>query len=104
MFSMDSFYKVIFYLIAYILSLFSVNHIPSCLGSRVDMVSNLDPISMNFTLSSITTLPHQQRLGSSTINHPVRLCLSASNSAVFFSYNKSVSAKISQPKTIQRTG
>jgi hypothetical protein len=47
----DSFYRIIFYSITYILSPFSTNHIPSYLGSCVDMVSNLDPISMIFTLS-----------------------------------------------------
>jgi hypothetical protein len=36
---------------AYILSPLSINHIISCLGSRVDMVSNLDPVSMIFALS-----------------------------------------------------
>jgi hypothetical protein len=36
---------------AYILSPLSTNHITSCLGSRVDMVSNLDPVSMIFALS-----------------------------------------------------
>jgi hypothetical protein len=58
---MNSFYGTIVYPITYILSLFSINHIPSCLGFRVDMVSNLDLASMIFcSLSSITTLPHQQ--------------------------------------------
>jgi hypothetical protein len=38
------------------------------------------------------------------IVQPVRLCLSASHSTVFFSHNKSASAKTSQPETIQRTG
>jgi hypothetical protein len=57
---MDSFYGIIFYLNAYILSPFSTNHVPSYLGSHVDMVSNLDPVSLIFTLSSVTTLSHQQ--------------------------------------------
>jgi hypothetical protein len=48
---MDSLYRIIFYLITYILSPFSTNHILSCLGSRVDLVSNLDPVSMIFALS-----------------------------------------------------
>jgi hypothetical protein len=48
---MDSFYGTIFYPIVYILSPVSINHIPSYLGSRVDMVSNLNPISMVFVLS-----------------------------------------------------
>jgi len=48
---MDSFYRTIFYPITYTLSPFSTNHIHSCLGSRVDMVSILDPVSMIFVLS-----------------------------------------------------
>jgi hypothetical protein len=40
-----------FYLITYILSSFSTNHIHSCLGFRVDMVSNLDLVFMIFALS-----------------------------------------------------
>jgi hypothetical protein len=48
---MDSFYVIIFYLITYILSPFSTNRITSCLGSHVDMVSNLDPVAMIFALS-----------------------------------------------------
>ena len=58
----DSFYRTTFYPITYILSPFSTNHIPSCFGSRVDMVSNLDPVSMilALSLSSLTTLSHQQ--------------------------------------------
>ena len=51
MVSMDSFYTTTFYPITYTLSSFSTNHILSCLGSRVDMVSNLDPVSMIFVLS-----------------------------------------------------
>jgi len=53
-------YAYIIYPITFILSPFLVNHIISCLEFCVDMVSNLDPVSMIFTLSSITTLPHQQ--------------------------------------------
>ena len=48
---MNSFYRIIFYLITYILSPFSTNHIYLCLGSLVDMVSNIDPVSMIFDLS-----------------------------------------------------
>jgi hypothetical protein len=48
---MDSFYRTIFYPITYILSPISTNHIPSCLGSRIDMVSKLDPVFMIFALS-----------------------------------------------------
>ena len=48
---MDSFYRTTFYPITYTLSPFATNHIPSCLGSRVDMVSNLDPVSIIFVLS-----------------------------------------------------
>jgi hypothetical protein len=48
---MDSLYSIVFYLITYTLSPFSTNHIPSFLGSRVDMVSNLDLVSMIFTIS-----------------------------------------------------
>ena len=48
---MDSLYITFFYLITYILSLLSINHISSCLDSRVDMVSNLDLVSIIFTLS-----------------------------------------------------
>ena len=57
---MNSFYKIFFYPIIFILYPFSTNHITSCLGSRIDMISNLDLVSVIFTLSSITTLPHQQ--------------------------------------------
>jgi hypothetical protein len=46
----DSFYRIIFYLITFILSPFLANHITSYLGFRVDMVSNLDPVSMIFAL------------------------------------------------------
>jgi hypothetical protein len=61
MVSMGSFYKIIFYSIAYILSSFSTNHITSCLGSRVDMISNFRPDFYDFCyFYSITTLPHQQ--------------------------------------------
>jgi len=56
---MDSFYTIVFYPITFILSPFSTNHNTLCLGSCVDIVSNLDPVSMIFALSSITTLPHQ---------------------------------------------
>jgi hypothetical protein len=67
---MDSFYKTIFYPIMYILSPFSTNPISLCFGSHVDMVSNLDPVSMIFLLSFfnnyITT--SAKRLGDSTIN------------------------------------
>jgi hypothetical protein len=48
---MDSFYKIIFYPITNILSPFSIHHISLCLGFRVDMVSNLDSVSMIFALS-----------------------------------------------------
>jgi hypothetical protein len=54
---MDSFYRLIFYPIAFILSLFSTKYITSCLRSRVDM---LNSVFMIFNLSLITTLPHQQ--------------------------------------------
>ena len=47
----DSFYTIIFYPITFILSSFSTNHITLCLESCVDMVSNLDLVSMIFTLS-----------------------------------------------------
>ena len=57
---MDSFYRIFFYPITFILSPFLVNHITLCLEFCVDMVSNLDPASMIFTLSSITLLSHQQ--------------------------------------------
>jgi len=42
---------MVFYPIIFIVSPFSTNHITSCLGSRVDMVSNLDPVFMVFVLS-----------------------------------------------------
>jgi hypothetical protein len=48
---MNSFYITIFYPITYILFSFSINHIHSYLGSRVDIVSNLDLVSMIFALS-----------------------------------------------------
>ena len=67
---MDSFYGTIFYPIAYILSLFCTNHIHSCLGSRVDMVFNLDPISMIFALSLFNNyiITSAKRLDGSIIN------------------------------------
>jgi hypothetical protein len=48
---MDSFYRIIFYQTTYILFPFFTNHISSCLDSRVDMIYNLDPVSMIFALS-----------------------------------------------------
>jgi len=47
----DSFYRIFFYPITFILSPFLVNHITSCLGFCVDMISNLDPVSTIFALS-----------------------------------------------------
>jgi hypothetical protein len=55
---MNGFCRIIFYLITYIFSPFSINHIISCLDSHVDLVSSLDPVSIIFALSSITILPH----------------------------------------------
>ena len=70
MVQMDSFYRIIFYPITYILSSFSTNHIPSCLNSRVDMVSNLDPVSMIFALFLFNNYlaTSAKYLGGSTIN------------------------------------
>ena len=51
MIPIDSFYKIFFYPIIFILSPFSANNINSCLGFRIDMVSNLDPVYMIFALS-----------------------------------------------------
>jgi hypothetical protein len=69
---MDSFNETIFYPITYILSPFSINHISSCLGSRVDMVSNLDLVYMIFALSlslfNNYLATSAKRLDSSTIN------------------------------------
>ena len=48
---MNNFYRIIFYPITFILSTFSINHITSCLRSHIDIVSNLDLVSMIFTLS-----------------------------------------------------
>ena len=49
---MDSFYTIFLYPITFILSLlFLANHITLCLGFCINMVSNLDPVSMIFTLS-----------------------------------------------------
>jgi len=45
---MDSFYRIFLYPITFILSLFLANHMTSCLGFCVDIVSNF---SINFTLS-----------------------------------------------------
>ena len=57
---MDNFYRI-FFLTNHIHSLsILANHITSCLGFCVDMVSNLDLVSMIFALFSITLLPHQQ--------------------------------------------
>ena len=39
---MDSFYRIIFYPTTYILSPFFTHHIPSCLGSHVDMSQESD--------------------------------------------------------------
>ena len=44
----DSFYRIFFLPIIFILSLFLANYITLCLGFCVDMVSNLDPVSMIF--------------------------------------------------------
>ena len=51
MVSIDSFYTIFFYPIIFILSLFLTNHITSCLEFCVDMVSNLDLVSMIFAIS-----------------------------------------------------
>ena len=48
---MDSFYRIFFYPITFILSPFSANHIALCLEFCVDMVYNSDPVSMIFALS-----------------------------------------------------
>ena len=48
---MDSFYKIFFYPITFILSPFLANYITTCLGFCVDIVSTLDPVSMIFTVS-----------------------------------------------------
>ena len=48
MVQMDSFNRVFFYPITFIFSSSSTNYITSCLGSRVDMISNLNPVSMIF--------------------------------------------------------
>ena len=65
---MNCFYGIIFYPITYILSPFSTDHNP--FGSRVDMVSNLDPVSMIFALSLFNNYlaTSVKRLGGSTIN------------------------------------
>ena len=47
----NSFYRIFLYSITFIISPFLANHITSCLGFCVDMVSNLDPVYMIFTLS-----------------------------------------------------
>ena len=62
---MDSFYRIFFYPIIFILSLFLANHITLCLGFCVDMVSNLDPVSIIFALS-LTKLA--KCLGDTAIN------------------------------------
>ena len=60
---MDSFYRIFFYPITFIVSPFSANHITSCLGFRVYIVSNLDPFSMIFALSLFNNyLAHQQNV------------------------------------------
>ena len=46
----NSFYTIIFYPVTFILFPFSTNHTTLCLRFRVDMVSNLDPVFMIFTL------------------------------------------------------
>ena len=69
MIPMNSFYRTIFYSITYILSPFSVNHILSCLDSRVDMVSNLDLVSMILlSLFNNYLATSAKYLGGSTIN------------------------------------
>jgi hypothetical protein len=64
---MDSFYGIFFFIQSH--TLFA-NHIPPCLGFRVDMVSNLDPVYIIFALSlfnnDLATLV--KCLGDSTIN------------------------------------
>jgi len=47
---MDSSYRIFLYPITFILSSFLANYITSCLGFCVDMVSNLDSVSIIFTL------------------------------------------------------
>jgi hypothetical protein len=69
MVAIDSFYITIFYPITYILSPFSINHIPLCFGSRVDMISNLDPVSIIFlSLFNNYIAISTKHLGVSTIN------------------------------------
>ena len=66
---MDSFYRIFFNPITFILFLFSANHITSCLGFCVDMVSNLDPVFMIFILCFNNYLVTSAKcLGSITIN------------------------------------
>ena len=66
----NNFYITFFYQITYIFSPFSTNYISSCIGSRVDMVSNLDLVSMIFALSLFNNYLaiSAKRLGDSTIN------------------------------------
>jgi len=47
----DNFYRIIFYPIIFIFFPLSTNYIILCLGSSVDMISNLDPVSIIFVFS-----------------------------------------------------
>ena len=65
----NSFYRIFFYPITFILSPFLANHITLYLGFCVDMVSNLDPVFMIFALlfnNSIAT--SAKCLGGTVIN------------------------------------
>jgi hypothetical protein len=66
----NNFCGTIFYPITYILSSFSIDHIPSRLDSRVDIVSDLDSVSIIFTLSLVNNYlaTSAKRLGDSIIN------------------------------------
>jgi len=61
---MDSFYRIFFYPIIFILSPFLANHITSCLGFGVDMVSIIFALSLSLFNNSLATFC----LGGTAIN------------------------------------
>jgi hypothetical protein len=55
MFPMDSFYRIIVCPVTPLLSPSSTYHVSLCLGSRVDLASNLDPVSSSLLIKSLST-------------------------------------------------
>jgi hypothetical protein len=66
---MDNSYVILFYPVICIFSPFSTNRIPSYLDSHVDMVSNLDPVSIIFfSLFNGYLVISAKRLGVSNVH------------------------------------